>query len=210
MHEQRTDEWLAMRAGKVTASRVFAILDKTAKGLPTAARASYIKEIVVERLTGQRKDIFVNKAMQRGVDLEPIARSEYEMSSGVLVMETGFILHPIIENVGASPDGLVGDDGLIEIKCPETWNHLEVMQTGEIPPQYIAQMQLQMECTGRGWCDFISYDDRLPPHLAYFQKRVEYDAAYCADMIGQIIEFLCEVDHFINKLPKPNVKKNQF
>lgn len=202
MADQRTDEWMAERIGKVTASRVFAILDTTAKGQPTAARLALLKEIVVERLTGQRKDVFINKAMQRGIDLEPVARTEYEMRHGVMVIETGFVPHPTLDNVGASPDGLVGDDGLIEIKCPETWNHLEVMQTGEIPPQYIAQMQLQMECTGRGWCDFVSYDDRLPEHLAYFERRVEYDRDYVAAMMDKVAAFLAEVGAFIGGLPR--------
>lgn len=200
MAEQRTDEWLAERIGKITASRVYALMEKTMKGMPTAGRASLIKELIVERLTGDRKEIFVNRAMQRGIELEPMARTEYEMRHGVMVIETGFVPHPDIDGIGASPDGLVGNDGLIEIKCPETWTHLEVIKSGEAPAQYIAQMQLQMACTGRAWCDFVSFDDRLPSKLAYFERRVMRDEAYIANMVAECQLALKEINEYINAL----------
>lgn len=200
MNDQRTDGWLLERIGKITASRVYALIEKTGKGAPTAARAAYIKELIVERLTGERKEVFFNRAMQRGVELEAVARTEYEMRHGVMVMETGFVPHPIIDGIGASPDGLVGTNGLIEIKCPETWTHLEVIKAGVVPPQYYAQMQLQMECTGRNWCDFVSYDDRLSPNLAYFERRVDRDDAYIADMICACSVALEEIAQYINAL----------
>ena len=154
--EQRTDEWFAARLGKVTASRVADVMAKTKTGY-SASRDNYMAQLVVERITGERAESFTNAAMQWGTDQEPFARAAYEAAKDVMVEEEGFVPHPTIQMAGASPDGLVNDDGLVEIKCPNTATQIETLLTGAIPSKYVAQMQFQMACTGRAWCDFVRH-----------------------------------------------------
>ena len=151
MDEQRTDDWFAARLGKVTASRVADVIAKTKTGY-SASRENYMAQLVVERLTQTKADSYTNSAMQWGTDQEPFARAAYEAAQGVMVEEVGFIPHPTIEWAGASPDGLVGDDGLVEIKCPNTASMIEVLLTQKVPQKYFTQMQFQMACTGRQFC----------------------------------------------------------
>lgn len=197
--EQRTDEWFAARLGKVTASRIGDIMAKTESGY-SAARKNYMAQLLCERLTGMREDIFVSATMQRGTDLEAKARATYILTNGDLVEEIGFVEHPNIEMAGASPDGLVNDDGLIEIKCPNTATHLEFMRTKKPKSEYILQMQWQMACTGRSWCDFVSYDDRLPEKFAFRSIRLERDDDLIKEIEAEVQKFLDELRGMIQIL----------
>lgn len=189
---QGSPEWHQLRVGKVTASRVADVLAKVKTG-ESASRKNLRTELVVERLTGKKTEGFTSAAMDRGVELEPIARAAYEVKTGKLVDQVAFVDHPTIEWFGCSPDGLVGDDGLVEIKCPNTATHLEYMEADKPPSKYIPQMQAQMACTGRQWCDFVSFDDRLPDGLQLFIVRVFRDDKYILAMENEIEIFLCEV-----------------
>jgi len=197
--EQRSAEWFAARLGKVTASRVADLMAKTKSG-PSASRANYMADLIVERLTGQRAEGFTSRAMQWGTDTEPQARAAYEFMTDAEVVEEGFCLHPTIADFGASPDGLIGDEGLLEIKCPNTAAHLEVLLTGAVPAKYITQMQAQMACTGRAWCDFVSFDPRMPGEMQIFVKRVERDATFIAEMEREVSAFLSEVTQKLDAL----------
>jgi putative phage-type endonuclease len=199
MIEQGTDEWFAARIGKVTASRVADVLAKTKTGYSTT-RDNYMAQLVCERLTGQKGDSFTNAAMQHGTDTEPLARAAYEALHDVLVDEVGFIPHPSIIMAGASPDGLVSDDGLLEIKCPNTATHIETLLSQTVPGKYNTQMQFQMACTNRSWCDFVSFDNRLPPELQLFVRRVSRDNMYIKLMEDEIVKFLNELDLKIAQL----------
>ena len=190
--EQRTDEWFAARLGKVTASRIGDIMAKTKSGYG-AARKNYMAQLLCERLTGTREETFVSATMQRGTDLEAKARATYILTNGDLVEEIGFVEHPNIEMSGASPDGLVNDDGLIEIKCPNTATHLEFIRTKKPKSEYILQMQWQMACTGRSWCDFVSYDDRLPEKFAFYSIRLKRDDDLIKEIEAEVQKFLDEL-----------------
>lgn len=166
---------------------------KTKSGY-SASRANYMAELITERLTGRPSEGYINAAMQHGTDTEPKARLAYAFHYNVVVEQIAFVPHPTIAGAGASPDGLVGDDGLIEIKCPSTATHLETLLGAPIDDKYIKQMQFQMACTGRQWCDFVSYDDRLPDHLQFFCKRVHRDNVLIAEMEKEIREFIAEME----------------
>ena len=199
--EQGTDAWFNIRIGKVTASRVADVLAKTKTGYSTT-RDNYMAQLVCERLTGQKGESFTNAAMQHGTETEPLARAAYEARYDVLVDEVGFVSHPTIEMSGASPDGLVGDDGLIEIKCPNTATHIETLLSESVPNKYYTQMQFQIACTGRKYCDFVSFDNRLPTELQMFVKRVPRDDMYIKLIEDEIVKFLAELDTKINQLMK--------
>ena len=201
MIEQRSDAWFEARIGKVTASRVADVLAKTKTGYSTT-RDNYMAQLVCERLTGQKGESFTNAAMQHGTETEPLARAAYEARYDVLVDEVGFVSHPTIEMSGASPDGLVGDDGLIEIKCPNTATHIETLLSESVPNKYYTQMQFQIACTGRKYCDFVSFDNRLPTELQMFVKRVPRDDMYIKLIEDEIVKFLAELDTKINQLMK--------
>ena len=190
--EQRSPEWYAARLGKVTASRVADVLAKTKSGYG-ASRANYLAELLCERLTGEQADRFTSAEMQRGADLEPQARAAYAFIHGVQVQETGFALHPTIADFGASPDGLVGDVGLVEIKVPNTATHVDYLLSQTVPGKYVTQMMAQMACTGRTFCDFVSFDPRLPDELQLFVKRVHRDKDAIAEMEREIETFLDEL-----------------
>lgn len=187
--EQGSLEWLALRAGKVTASRVSDVMAKTT----TAAYQNYMADLIAERLTGQKAESFTNAAMQWGVDKEPQARVEYEIKTGSLVEQVAFVEHPTIQMFGCSPDGYVGDDGLIEIKCPNTSTHIDYIRQDKAPTKYVNQMQCQMAVTGRKWCDFVSFDPRLPEKLQLFIVRLDRDDEYISKMESVVQEFLNEV-----------------
>ena len=193
MIEQGTPEWLAERLGKATASRIADIMAKTKSG-PSASRQNYAAELIAERLTGVGGDFYINAAMQRGTDLEPLARDAYSFESGNAVVPVGLVAHPSIEMSGASPDGLVGADGLIEIKAPGTAKHIATLTGSSIDGKYICQMQWQMSCTERQWCDFVSYDPRLPVEMQLATRRVHRDDLAIAEMEREVIVFLAEVD----------------
>jgi len=198
--EQRTDDWFAARLGKVTASRVADVIAKTKTGFG-AGRANYMADLVVERLTGQKASSFSNAAMEWGTEQEPYARAAYAAKTGILVEEVGFIDHPTVAMSGASPDGFA-EEGLIEVKCPNTATHLEYV-LAELPPlKYFTQMQWQMACTGRPWCDFVSFDPRLPERLQLLVIRVPRDDDYIAVLETEVKKFLAELDDNLNKLEK--------
>ena len=190
---QGSPEWHALRIGKVTASRVSDVVAKTKTGWG-ASRANYMAELIAERLTGEPAEKFSNAAMAWGTEKEPDARAAYEFFRDAQVVEIAFIDHPSIGMTGASPDGLVGDHGLVEIKCPNTATHLDTLLTQTIPSKYVTQMLWQMACTGRQWCDFVSYDPRLPEAMSLFVKRVDRDDKLIASLEKDVAEFLAELD----------------
>jgi len=204
--EQGTDAWKMLRCGKVTASRVADIIAKTKSGY-SASRDNYMAQLICERLTGTVAESFTNAAMQHGTETEPYARLAYEVNQNVLVDQVAFVPHPTIEMAGASPDGLVNTDGLLEIKAPQTATHIDTLLSESVPTKYFTQMQFQMACTGRKWCDFVSFDNRLPEELQLFVKRVPRDDVYIRLIEAEIVQFLAELDDKINKLMKvKNVK----
>lgn len=199
--EQRSAEWYQTRLGKVTASRIADLMARTKSGYSTS-RANYMAELIAERLTGSKGETYQNAAMQWGTEQEPYARAAYETLKGVLVHEVGFVPHPTIPNSGASPDGLVDDDGLVEIKCPYTATHLEFLTTGNVPEKYVLQMQWQLACTGREWCDYVSYDPRLPERMAIHMFRVFRDPDLIAQIENEVRTFLSELDTKLSSLIK--------
>jgi putative phage-type endonuclease len=199
MSTQGTSEWLAERCGKVTASRMGDLMARTKTGYG-ASRANYMAELIAERLTGEPAEKFTNAAMQWGHDKEPEARAAYEFLSGSDVVQVGFIPHPSVAMTGASPDGLVGERGMLEIKCPSTATHIETLLSGSIDRRYILQMHWQMECCGRDWCDFVSFDPRLPLSMQVFMKRVDRDPALTAEMLSEVATFLKELDEKVRAL----------
>lgn len=196
---QGSPEWFALRVGKVTASRVADVIAKTKTGWG-ASRANYMAELIAERLTGEPAEKYTNAAMAWGTEKEPDARAAYEFFRDAHVVEVAFIDHPVIGMTGASPDGFVGDHGLVEIKCPNTATHLDTLLSQSIPGKYVTQMLWQMACTGRQWCDFVSYDPRLPEAMSLFVKRVERDDKEIADLEAKVAEFLGELDRKLAQL----------
>jgi putative phage-type endonuclease len=188
---QRDADWYAARLGKATASRFKDAIAALKSGAPAQAQRDYVTELVVERLTGQRVQKYVTAAMQWG-DHEPEARTAYERITGRIVEETGFVAHDTLM-AGCSPDGLVDWDGLIEIKCPySSANHIETLLNG-MPAEHIPQVQGQMWITGREWCDFVSYDPRMPEALQLHVQRIQRDEAFIADLERRVTSFLAEV-----------------
>ena len=174
MNEQGSPEWFQIRLGKVTASRVSDVIAKTKSGW-AASRANYMAQLVAERLTGQAQESYSSAAMQWGTENEPLARAAYEFRTDATVTPAWFIDHPNIAMTGASPDGLIGDVGLVEIKCPNTATHIETLMGQAIPGKYESQMLWQMACTGAKWCDFVSFDPRLPEKMRLFVSRLQRD-----------------------------------
>jgi putative phage-type endonuclease len=197
--EQRSVEWFAIRCGKVTASKVADVVAKTKSGY-AASRANYMGQLIAERLTGVPTEGFTNAAMQHGTDTEPEARLAYEFHADVIVEEVGFVPHPTIEMSGASPDGLVGLDGLIEIKCPNTATHIDTLLGKSVPGKYISQIQWQLACTGRQWCDFVSYDPRMTESMKLFTLRVERDDSRIAELETEVRAFLSELEAKVHDL----------
>jgi hypothetical protein len=197
--EQRTDEWLADRVGRITASRFKAVLARLKNGQPAQARNDYLMDVVCERLTGQPTHHFVNQAMQWGIDQEEFAREAYEQRTGVVVEKAGFIiLDGIKASAGASPDGLVGA-GCIEIKAPNTRTHVQTILDG-MPDEHYAQVQGVMLATGSDWCDFISWDPRVPGEHQLYIERIERDDAFIEMLKREIEVFDQEVEATIQKL----------
>ncbi|EAO5052122.1 YqaJ viral recombinase family protein [Salmonella enterica] len=197
---QRSPEWFAARCGKVTASRLYDVMARTKSGY-AASRQNYMAELICQRLTGKPEEGFTNATMMRGTKLEPVAREMYALNEfDAVISEVGLIDHPTIAGFAASPDGLVNDDGLIEIKCPNTWTHLQTLKTGVPKRQYLLQMHAQMMCTGRKWCDFVSFDDRLPPELAYFKTRINFDEVLAEEIEQEVVKFLTELETEIQNI----------
>lgn len=196
---QGTDNWFAARLGKATASKIGDILSKGKDG-ESITRRNYRMMLVCERLTGLKAEGYTSTHMERGTALEPLARASYEVFKNVMVDEVGFIPHPVIEMSGASPDGLVGYEGLIEIKCPTAGNHIETILSGKAPTKYISQMQWQMACTSRAWCDFVSYCPEVGDNIELFIVRVVRDDEYIAVAEKAVVAFLKEVSETYNQL----------
>jgi putative phage-type endonuclease len=197
---QGSPEWLEARAGKVTASRISDVLAKVKTG-EAAGRRDYRAQIVAEILTGRPQESgFTNDAMRWGTEQEPYARAAYECHAGVLVDQVGMVLHPSIERGAASPDGLVDLDGLVEIKCPNTATHLDYLLDGTVPAKYQPQMLWQMACTGRDWCDFVSFDPRLPEDLQLFVVRFQRDQVRIDAMEAEVRAFISEAEETVSRL----------
>jgi putative phage-type endonuclease len=189
---QRDADWYAARVGKATASRFKDAIATLKSGAPAQAQRDYLTELVVERLTQQPAQRYATAAMQWGTEQEPAARAAYERVTGISVEETGFVAHDTLL-AGCSPDGLVDWDGLIEIKCP--WNtavHIETLLNG-MPDEHIPQVQGQMWITGRQWCDFVSYDPRMPEPLQLHVQRIQRDPGFIADLEAKVTSFLQQV-----------------
>lgn len=204
--EQRTDEWFAARCGKVTASALHKVMARTKTGWG-AERTNYHAQLVTERLTGKPTEGFSNSAMRWGTETEPQARAAYAFHTDTDPVEVGFIDHPRIEWAGASPDGLVGESGMLEIKCPNTATHIATLDGAAIDRAYLLQMQWQMACAGREWCDFVSFDPRLPASMQLHIRRVERDDALLAKMETAVTDFLAEVAATVARLSARYMKE---
>ena len=196
---QGSGEWFAARCGKVTASKVADVIAKTKSG-PSASRVNYMAQLIAERLTGTVEPSFTNAAMQWGKDTEADARAAYCFYTDADVTEVGFADHPALDMTGASPDGLVAETGLVEIKCPNTATHIDTLLNATIPGKYRTQMLWQMACTGREWCDFVSFDPRLPETMRLFVKRLHRDGVAIAELEREVALFIREVDQKIADL----------
>lgn len=202
MVEQRTDEWFTARLGKVTASSLYKVLARTKTGYG-ADRGNYLTQLVLERLTNAKAEGYTNAAMQWGIEQEPFARAAYEAAKGVLVEEVGFVPHPTIPMAGASPDGLIGADGMVEIKCPDSKTALECwLSDNPVESRYFAQMQWQMRCADRAWCDYVVFDPRMPAKAQLFITRVARDDDWIAATEKEVVTFLAEVDAKVAALIK--------
>ena len=199
MSIQGSPEWFAERVGKITASRISDVMAKTKTG-PSASRKNYAAELALERITGQKAQGFVSPQMTWGIENEIFARASYEAFTGEIVDQVGFIDHPLINRTGASPDGLVGKDGMIEIKCPNTATHVGWAIAGKVPPEHVLQMQWQMCCAGREWNDFVSFDPRMPEGQQMFIRRLWCDTKLMAEIAEAIIVFDREVEEITNSL----------
>lgn len=208
MIEQGTPEWFDLRRGKVTASRVADVIAKTKSGW-SAMRTNYMAELVAERLTGTTAESYSSPAMQWGSEKEPDARAAYEFHHDATADLIGFVEHPKILMSGASPDGLIGNAGLLEIKCPNTATHIETLLGRAMPGKYDTQIQWQLACTDRQWCDFVSFDPRMPEHMRLFVARVERDDETIGELEKLVSDFLTEVDRKVfdlNRLYTPQAK----
>ena len=195
--QQGTPEWFQMRLGKVTASRVADILAKTKTG-PSASRQNYLIELAIQRTTGIIQESYSNSAMEWGVQNEGNARVLYEITTNNFVDKVAFIDHPSIKWFGCSPDGLVSDRGLLEIKCPNSATHWEYFKSKKPPQKYFIQMQAQIAVTNKDWCDFVSFDPRMPDRSQLLIVRVDRDEAFIAEMEAEIKKFLDEVEVEVN------------
>lgn len=194
MIEQNTPEWFAARAGRVTASRIEAVMAKGQSGKPSATRANYMAQLIAERLTGVVEEGFKSKEMIRGQEVEPDARAAYAFMRDAELTPGGFVEHPSIPMAGASPDSFVDEDGLLEAKCPNTATHLDTLLGGSIDGGYLKQMQFQMACTGRKWVDFVSFDPRLPPNLQLHIRRIHRDQDFIHRMETEVRMFLADLE----------------
>lgn len=199
MIEQGSEAWKLLKVGKVSASRMADLLAKTKSGA-SASRAKYMAQLLCERMTGQPTEFFTTAAMQRGTEIEPIARAAYEAENLTSVEQIAWVEHPTIPFSGCSPDGLVGEHGLIEIKCKEIHNHLDSILNDRIDPDHQAQMMWQMCVTGRQWCDYVCFDDRAPEGLQLFVKRLHRDEEKIKQMEDEVRTFLKDLENMIQKL----------
>jgi hypothetical protein len=202
MNDEQRAAWMADRCGKITASRIADVLAKPLKGKQeSATRRNYRAELVCERMTKRTQESFQTWDMKRGTELEPFARTEYELARGVIIENVGFMPHGRIPRTGASPDGLIGKDGLVQFKCPKTATHLDWLMAGIVPAEHRPQMLWEMACTGRDWCDFVSYDPNLPQHLQLFIVRFDRDEVAIGELEQEVEKFDAEIEQIIANLP---------
>ena len=194
---QQTPEWYEAKLGKVSASRCADLMAKTKSGY-SASRKNYMMELIIARLTGVYPESFTSPAMQWGIETEAEAREQYEAETLNIVEECGFI--SLNENIGCSPDGLIGEEGLLEIKCPNSATHIETLMSGKVDRKYILQMQFQLWVTGRKWCDFVSYDPRWPVELRLYIQRIGRDEETIAEIKKEVDLFIREMSHMMNKI----------
>lgn len=199
--EQGSPQWHAERCGKVTASRISDLMAKTKTGWG-ASRANYAAQLIAERLTGCVAESYTSSAMDFGTANEADARTAYEWYTDSVVQTVGFIPHPSIPMCGASPDGLLGTEGLVEIKVPNTATHIDTLLGQSVPSRYVLQIQWQLAVTGRQWCDFVSFDPRMSEEMRLFVRRVERDNARIMEISECVVEFLAEIDSKIERLVK--------
>lgn len=192
--EQGTAQWLEARRGKITASRIAEVMDFLKKGGEGASRRNYRTELLAERLSGRGEDHYVSPEMEWGTEFEPQARAAYEIANDVMVDRVGFVLHPVFDFAGSSPDGLVGNDGYVEFKCPKTTTHLKWMQAGGVPEEHQEQCLFNMRCEERAWADFVSYDPRLPEGLRIFVARMDRDEERIVRIDEEVQRFQNEVE----------------
>lgn len=197
--EQRTQSWHRARLGCVTASRIADVMARTKSGYG-AARQTYMRQLLAERISGMPTETIPSPAMRWGTQVEPFAVAAYEELIQAETLTASFIRHPNLEFAGASPDRLVGEDGLLEVKCPTTPTHIDTLLSGEIAERYVLQMQWQMACTGRHWCDFVSFDPRLPPDYQCFVIRIERDDEVIARLEAEAASLLVEIEHRLDAL----------
>lgn len=192
--EQGSAEWLKLRCGRITASRICDVMARLKSGAEAAARRNYRLELMAARLTGRSGNHFVSDAMRWGTEQEQFARVEYELQTGAMVDQVGLVLHPDFDWAAASPDGLVAGDGGVEIKCPETATHISWLMSGEIPEDYVLQMQWNMRCTERSWWDFVSYDPRIvDKRLQLLMTRIDRDEALIVKIEAEVTKLHGEV-----------------
>lgn len=196
--DQGTDEWLMLRLGKLTASKFSDLISKGRGKAPSKTRESYMYQLAADILTGEPETFFQNAAMKWGTECEPAARAAYELKHDIDVVECAFIERD--KWTGVSPDGLVGDDGLIEIKCPNTTTHLKYYMAGEMPSDHLAQVQGQLWVSEREWCDFVSYDPRVRTDADYFELRVYRDEVYISELETKCDEFIVDLKELLKKL----------
>ena len=200
--KQGTEEWLQARCGMITASRIGDVMARTKSGY-AASRKNYLAELLVERMTGIPTEGFTSKEMQWGTDHEPEARAVYEFETGELVEEVGFIVHPNIPYSGASPDGLVGKEGMVEFKCPNTATHIQTIMSQTVPHRHYVQMQWQMLCAERKWCDYVSFDPRIRHQgLVMFMQRVEADKDFQNEAIKEVMDAEHDLQVMIDALER--------
>lgn len=201
--KQGSTQWLQQRVGKVTGSRIKDVMAylKSGKG-EMATRANYRVELIAEILTGTAQQHFVSDAMRWGVEQEQYARAAYEVRRDAVVDQVGFVGYPTIDRAGGSPDGLISNDGGVEIKCPETTTHVKWMLSREVPEEHQLQMMFYMACTGRQWWDFVSFDPRLPEKFQLFIVRLQRDEVRIAEVETEVLKFLQEIDSTIAEMER--------
>lgn len=196
--EQGSAEWHSLRIGKITASRFSDVLASGRGGGPSKTRQSYLMDLCAERLTGQSAQQFQSEYMTWGTENEPFARGRYELESDVTVEQVGFV--ELTDHIGCSPDGLVGNDGLLEIKCPKTTTQIQRWLDGCVPSEYVAQIQGQMWVCGREWTDFVSFDPRITNDKAFFKIRVYRDDEFIKNLDEQVSIFIQDLESLLIKL----------
>lgn len=214
--EPNSPEWLKARIGYITASRIADVCHRLTrkskngeKGDPGGDRIKYLKQLRGERTTGRSTEQFVSKYMDHGTEYEGIARAAYEAAFDVEVTRVGFVIHSDLDFSGASPDALVGTDGMLEIKCPQIETHYDWKEAGVVPPEYEPQMMWGMEVCQRQWCDFVSFHPDAPDDLRIFVIRLDYDPERAKYLREEVSQFNAEVEASIARLRGKTALKEQ-